>query len=437
MTPSVQENKRASTIDRDRYGQTLDYDFGKLRMMLSELSGTPLPAGADWDQEAQAALKKFQTSERLPGTGFPDEATVALLNKRHASTTSSRAPNVVRDDRLEAERITADTAKVASDPSQVRTSSEYTPEVLRELVGEAAGVDLPPGKHWDAQAQAAMRQFQKASGLPETGQPDAVTVRVLNEHFEGKAGAAKELNFVSAPPSDARLEATACLVKKAAAAVDVVLQKLIPDVALRAAYGTEVKSYSDSLVKAVAARQMSPGEAVHLATNFRNKMMNMTRSKLSGPSLAFSKYLKAEGTTLTVLTEKYAQKLFNKPYTKLSAKEAAQVAEHIVTKAGTTNPAVNGFARNLPKGAKLLQGLGHAAMIAQVLFAEDKELALLKAVAGAAAFRGGAMLGGAAAPSCGPGAPVCAVALPLVFGFLASYAAEELTERTYRHVVKG
>jgi hypothetical protein len=58
--------------------------------MLSELRGTPLHEGDQWDAEARARLADFQRSEGMPPTGEPDDATVARLVKRFEGVVAAR-----------------------------------------------------------------------------------------------------------------------------------------------------------------------------------------------------------------------------------------------------------------------------------------------------------------------------------------------------------
>lgn len=61
--------------------------------MLSELSGTPLPAGDTWDAEAKTRLAAFQRSEGLPPTGDLDDVTAERLRGRFELVAETRHTN--------------------------------------------------------------------------------------------------------------------------------------------------------------------------------------------------------------------------------------------------------------------------------------------------------------------------------------------------------
>jgi hypothetical protein len=58
--------------------------------MLSELKGTPLRPGTQWDEEARAAFAAFQRSEGLRPTGEPDDISTERLKRRFEQVADAR-----------------------------------------------------------------------------------------------------------------------------------------------------------------------------------------------------------------------------------------------------------------------------------------------------------------------------------------------------------
>jgi peptidoglycan hydrolase-like protein with peptidoglycan-binding domain len=108
--------------------------------------------------QTEAALRAYQQAYRLPQTGRPDEVTLrSLLPERfEASRTSVEPPNR---------------------------------EVLRQAQRQLKALGFDPGTMdgtFGPQTEAALRAYQQAYRLPQTGRPDEVTLHsLLPEKREG------------------------------------------------------------------------------------------------------------------------------------------------------------------------------------------------------------------------------------------------------------
>lgn len=65
-------------------------DPDEVRLMLSELKGTPLGRGSGFDEEVRTRLRDFQRSEGLKATGEPDTLTLDRLRMRFEHTVAAR-----------------------------------------------------------------------------------------------------------------------------------------------------------------------------------------------------------------------------------------------------------------------------------------------------------------------------------------------------------
>jgi mannosyl-glycoprotein endo-beta-N-acetylglucosaminidase len=132
-----------------------------IRDVQRQLKGLGFNPGAidgNYGEQTAAALRAYQQAYRLPVTGRLDEATVRSI----------------LPDRYEASRMPVDVSNR---------------EVLQQAQRQLKALGFDPGTMdgtFGPQTEAALRAYQQAYRLPQTGRPDDVTLRsLLPERFEG------------------------------------------------------------------------------------------------------------------------------------------------------------------------------------------------------------------------------------------------------------
>jgi peptidoglycan hydrolase-like protein with peptidoglycan-binding domain len=132
-----------------------------IRDVQRQLKGLGFNPGAidgNYGEQTAAALRAYQQAYRLPVTGRLDEATVRSI----------------LPDRYEASRMPVDVSNR---------------EVLQQAQRQLKALGFDPGTMdgtFGPQTEAALRAYQQAYRLPQTGRPDDVTLRsLLPEKREG------------------------------------------------------------------------------------------------------------------------------------------------------------------------------------------------------------------------------------------------------------
>jgi peptidoglycan hydrolase-like protein with peptidoglycan-binding domain len=124
---------------------------------LKAVGFNPGAVDGNFGPQTEAALRAYQHDYRLPETGKLDEATVRSLWPERFK--ASRAPSE---------------AYIAIDPSNR--------ELIRQAQRQLKALGFNPGAvdgNFGAQTEAALRAYQHAYRLPETGRMDEATVRSL------------------------------------------------------------------------------------------------------------------------------------------------------------------------------------------------------------------------------------------------------------------
>jgi peptidoglycan hydrolase-like protein with peptidoglycan-binding domain len=157
--------------------QVLDRELIRdAQRQLKALGFNPGAVDGNFGSQTEAALRAYQQAYRLPETGKLDEATVRSL----------------RPERGEASHKPFD-AYLPIDSSNR--------ELIRDAQRQLKALGFNPGAvdgNFGSQTEAALRAYQQAYRLPETGKLDEATVRSLRP--EQKATSPAPINF-----SDRRL----------------------------------------------------------------------------------------------------------------------------------------------------------------------------------------------------------------------------------------
>jgi hypothetical protein len=211
----------------------------------------------------------------------------------------------------------------------------------------------------------------------------------------------------------------------------------ISDANARSSYMRNIRRISEQALEDAKAGRISSREAMEYCYEMRNKIMAEHRKFTSAQGLAAAELKKKDPPPISKLLDKYSQTNFNIDYDKLSESQKSKVHYSIVESSGRDNARVT-------KGTQRMRIIGKVGILVtatlatyEIVSADNK----VKETARQGLIVGFGSLGGLVAALgissiCGPGAPVCAVALVLlgsttggIAGSLtADYMDEELEE---------
>jgi 23S rRNA maturation mini-RNase III len=211
----------------------------------------------------------------------------------------------------------------------------------------------------------------------------------------------------------------------------------ISDEKIRASYLRNIKRMSLQTIEDVKAGKITAQEGVAFSHEMRNKILTEHRKLTSAQGLAVVQKKKQDGRTLKWLLDRYSNDLFKKSYETLSAAEQQKVHYTILEAAGRDDA-------KFTKGTKKMVIMGKLGVLVtaalatyQILEADNKpkEAARQGIIVGGGAA-GGILAGAGVIALCGPGAPLCAIAVVLVGsvvggaagGLVADSLDEELEE---------
>lgn len=211
----------------------------------------------------------------------------------------------------------------------------------------------------------------------------------------------------------------------------------ISDEKVRASYLKNIKRMSQQTLDDVKAGKITAQEGVQFSHEMRNKIMMEHRKFTSAQGLAIVQKKKADGRTLQSLFDRYSERLFKKPYNSLTAAEQTKVHYTILEAAGRDDVKFTKGTQKMLIMGKLGVLVTAALATYQILNAENKpkEAARQGIIVGGGAV-GGILAGMGVSALCGPGAPICAIAVVLVGsvaggvagGVVADSLDEELEE---------
>lgn len=207
----------------------------------------------------------------------------------------------------------------------------------------------------------------------------------------------------------------------------------IKDAKTRASYAANIQRISAMVRAEVAAGRISPLEAVEYCYEMRNKIMAEHRKMTSVQGLVKAESVKRTPPSIPQLFERYARQTYGRPYDGLSSEQQRRIHYAVIEASGRSNASVT-------RGTQRLQIIGKVGILVtaafatyEVLNADDKVKETARQgmiISGGVA--GGFLAGLGVSLICGPGAPVCAVALVLAGsaagGLAGSAAASGLDE---------
>lgn len=214
----------------------------------------------------------------------------------------------------------------------------------------------------------------------------------------------------------------------------------ISDEKIRASYSKNIKRMSQQVRDDVKAGRITAQEGVKFSHEMRNKIMMEHRKFTSAQGLAIAQRKKKDGKGLKTLLDIYSENFFQKGYDSLSDVEKNKVHYAILESSGRDNARFTAGTKKMLVMGKLGVLVTAALATYQILNADNKpkEAARQGIIVGSGAV-GGVLAGMGVSALCGPGAPICAIAVVLagtIAGGVAGEAVassldEELEELTH------
>ncbi|QRO33957.1 hypothetical protein [Chromobacterium violaceum] len=203
----------------------------------------------------------------------------------------------------------------------------------------------------------------------------------------------------------------------------------INDSNVRTSYQNNITRMARTVLEEVSAGTMTAKEGMEFSSKMRNKIMMEHRAVTSAHGLASAEQHKKTGKTSTDLLDKYAKRLFGKDFKALSPAEKNKVYYSIIESSAKSNDKFDIKAKRLKVIGKVGWIVTATLAAYSISQASNKEKETIRQ----GAVIGGGMLGGAAAgllvsTICGPGAPVCAIAVMLAGSAAGGLAAESVAD---------
>jgi peptidoglycan hydrolase-like protein with peptidoglycan-binding domain len=177
----------------------------RVQLALLELGYDPGRADGVFGQRSASALAQFQRASGLPASGILDAATLASLDARVVAADHPLA-SATDPARLDSRRFAADPAfaPIAAGASTLARGARGPSVEKLQWTLVSLGYDLPHGADasFGGETEAALRAFQRASQLPETGRLDKTTLLALDDAASAKVA---ELRALSPAPEEKAL----------------------------------------------------------------------------------------------------------------------------------------------------------------------------------------------------------------------------------------
>lgn len=232
-------------------------------------------------------------------------------------------------------------------------------------------------------------------------------------------------------------------------------------------YVRPAQRVAEQLLADVESGKLSHMEGRQAAANQRNNLLSASRERLSPGGREFSKALKEEGKALSELVHKYSRKvlegspalrkqyglktldpkspLFNPALYERAIEElgrSEQVSKEIIKASGRTSGPVTALARFSRVAGPVGTGIGLTMSAYEIVNAPAGQRGYVagREASGFAgglvgSVGGGLLAGWTASLLCGPGAPVCAIAVSIVIVGGSAYAGSSLFESGYERLM--
>ncbi|WP_259755327.1 hypothetical protein [Pseudomonas sp. GCEP-101] len=213
----------------------------------------------------------------------------------------------------------------------------------------------------------------------------------------------------------------------------------ISDAAQRENYNKNIRRVVEDIKAEVKAGRVSVKEAAEFCYEMRNKIMAETRARTSAQGLAIAERRKRVPPSLDELLDKYSMEKYKKKFAQLSVKQKSTIHYTIVESSARADALVN-------TTNKVLRVAGKVTIVVTIIYAgyeianaDNKTKETIKQAGTIGGGFAGTLIASALVSTvCGPGAPVCTIALMLAGGAIGGLAAsstldyfdEELEEFT-------
>lgn len=207
----------------------------------------------------------------------------------------------------------------------------------------------------------------------------------------------------------------------------------INDANVRASYTSNIKRVTSEVKEMVKAKKITVKEASEFCYEMRNKILEEHRKYTSSTGLSFAEKHKKTPPKLDDLYDKYAFKKFECSYKELTTQQRNSIHYEIIKSSARDNPKFTASNKRLKVMGKVGVLITASLATYAILNAENKSKEVIKqSVQVGGGVAGGWLAGLAVTPLCGPGAPVCAIALVLLGsaagGVVDSVVADSLDE---------
>ncbi|NRN28639.1 hypothetical protein [Photorhabdus heterorhabditis] len=189
----------------------------------------------------------------------------------------------------------------------------------------------------------------------------------------------------------------------------------ISDAKVRQSYASNIKRVTSEVKQMVSAKKISVKEAAEFCYEMRNQIMAEHRKITSAQGLAVAERHKKTPPSLNDLLDKYSRKKFSNIFSKLTPEQKNAIYYEIIESSSRDNPKFTTANKRLKIIGKV--GTIFTAILAthEILNAENKpKEAVKQGIQIGGGVAGGSLAGLAVTPFCGPGAPVCAIAVVLL-----------------------
>lgn len=199
----------------------------------------------------------------------------------------------------------------------------------------------------------------------------------------------------------------------------------ISDATVRARYTAGIQRVSRMVQTEVDSGHMSIADGAKYCNELRNQILVETRKVTSSAARAYAEKKKPVGPTLQESLDKYSRKAYGKPFAELSEAERNRVSYSVIESAGRNDTAVTAGTRKLRVAGKVGILITGALAAHAILTAPNKiqETARQGTVIQGGVL-GGYLAGLATTWVCGPGAPLCALAVAILGVAVGSIATE-------------
>ncbi|NHR05343.1 hypothetical protein HA052_09020 [Chromobacterium haemolyticum] len=203
----------------------------------------------------------------------------------------------------------------------------------------------------------------------------------------------------------------------------------INDAKIRVSYEGNIQRMAQAVLDEVHAGSMTAKEGMEFATDMRNKIMMEHRAVTSAQGVAAAEKHKLKGRTIKELLDKTAGKIFNKGFDSLTSVEQNKVYYAIIESSARPSGTINTRVKVINVMGKVGWVVTATLATYAIANAGDKK----KEIVRQGAIIGGGMAGGYLAgilvtPICGPGAPICAIAVVLVGSVIGAGVSEHIVD---------